>query len=326
MNGNMSYLRNIRAAHVWHTAKSRMTFYRLWSVLALLVKILFLVTVCFTILYPLIVKFSTMFMSERDLLDNTVKLVPKSPTLDNLRYVLKKTEYGSALLNTVFISAVSGICCVFSSCMIGWGLARFKFRGRGLVMAIVVLITILPPQTIMLGLYTQFRDFDVFGLIRFLAGHPIRLSDSIFPMIILSSTGLVFRGGLFILVMRQFYTGLPKELVEAAKIDGYGNVSIFLRIVIPLSTAMMVTIFLFSFAWMWSDTIYSGLFYSNTALFANRVSAITYIPGDGIFYNTRLSGVMLNTSLLLSMLPLLIIYLFSQRFFVEGIERSGIVG
>jgi len=300
--------------------------YRLLRLVGMIVKLLFLGVICFTILYPFITKLSSMFMSQRDLMDSTVKLIPKTPTLYNLEFVVEYTSYFQTLFNTVMVSLISGVCCVISACMVGWGLARYKFFGCKLLLAIVIFITILPPQTVMLGLYTQFRDFDILGIFTVLTGSPLRLTDSYWPTMMLSITGVVFRGGLFIFLMRQFYTGLPKELVEAARIDGCGHISTFIRIVLPLSTAMMVTVFLFSFSWMWSDTVYSSLFYSSLKLFANQVTSVTFVASEGIMYNTRLSSVMLNTSVLLSMLPLLAVYVCLQRFFVEGIERSGIVG
>lgn len=306
--------------------RNHATTYRAGQAVGMTVKLLFLSVIAFTVLYPFIIKLASMFMSEADLMDNTVKMIPKHPTFYNIQFVVKYISYFKTLFNTAMVSLVSSLCSVFCSCMVGWGLARYRFRGSRIVLAIVLFIIILPPQTILLGLYTKFRDFDLFGIFQLLMGHPLRLVDSYWPTVILSSTGLVFRGGLFIFIMRQFYTGIPKELIEAAKIDGCGHMSTFVRIVLPLSTAMAVTVFLFSFCWMWSDTIYSSLFYSEIKLFANQVGIVSWVENAGIMYNTRLSSVMLNTSVLLSMLPLLAVYLCLQRFFVEGIARSGIVG
>ena len=259
-------------------------------------------------------------------MDSTVNMIPRNPTLSNLKFVLQYVEYGKTLLNTITVSLIAAACSVLCSCMVGWGLARYSFPGSKLLFAIVIFIIVLPPQTVLLGLYTKFRDFDILGIFSLLLGHPLRLVDSYWPVAILSSTGTVFRGGLFIFIMRQFYTGIPKELVEAARIDGCGHISTFIRIVLPMSTAMAITVFLFSFCWMWSDTVYSSLFYSEIKLFANQVETVSWVDSAGIKYNTRLSSVMVNTSVLLSMLPLMALYLCLQRKFVEGIARSGIVG
>ena len=308
------------------TITNKVTTYRIGKMLATLIKILFLAVLCFTILYPFLIKITSMFMSEKDLTDSTVKLIPKYPTLENIQFVVDYIHYWKTLLNTVIVSLLSAVLCSLNACMVGWGLARYQFRGSKILFAIVIFITILPPQTIMLGLFTEFRDFDIFGIIKLFSGHSIRLVDSLWPTAILSVTGLIFRGGLFIFIMRQFYTGLPKELVEAAKIDGCGHIATFIRIVLPLSTAMLITVLLFSFSWMWSDTIYSSLFYSNLKLFANQVSTVSWVESKNILFNTRQASVLLNTSVLLSMIPLLLVYFSLQKFFVEGIANSGIVG
>lgn len=285
-----------------------------------------MIAICFTILYPFITKLTSMFMSERDLMDSTVKLIPRQPTLSNLTFVVGYIDYGRTLLNTAFMSLLSAAGCVLSACTVGWGLARYRFPGAKIVFAIVIFVTILPPQTIMLGLYTQFRSFDFFGIIALLTGKPLRLVDSVWPVALLSITGLIFRGGLFIFIMRQFYTGIPNELVEAARIDGCGHLSTFLRIVIPLSTAMIVTVLLFSFCWMWSDTVYSSLFYNEFKLFAKQVTTVGWVESEGILYNTRMASVLTNTAVLLSMFPLLLLFVCLQKFFIQGIARSGIVG
>jgi len=302
------------------------TGYRVGKTAATLFKVLFLLVICFTVVYPFITKTTSMFMSRTDLTDSTVKLIPKAPTLWNITFVFKYTNYINTFMTTFLISLLSGVCSALCACLVGWGLARYKFFGRGAVFAVVVFVMILPPQTIMMGLFTKFRDFDIFGLFTLLLGKPVRLSDGVWPVVMLASTGLIFRGGLYIFIMRQFYSGIPKELVEAARIDGCGHAATFVRIVLPLSTAMLVTILLFSFAWMWSDTTYAALFYNNTKLFANQVSQLSWIQSEGILYNTRIASVLVNTGVLLSMLPLLLIYVFLQKFFVEGVERSGITG
>lgn len=289
-------------------------------------KVLFLSVVGFTIVYPFITKATSMFMSEKDLMDSTVKLIPKNPTLYNLTFIMGYIDYFSTLFNTTMVALVSSLCSVICACMVGWGLARYKFKGNKILFGIVIFITILPPQTIMLGLFSTFRDFDIFGIFSLILGQPIRLIDTLWPTALLSITGLIFRGGLFIFIMRQFYTSIPKELVEAAKIDGCGQFTTFVRVIIPLSTAMLITVFLFSFAWMWSDTTYSSLFYSSLKLFSNQVSIVGWIDSEGIMYNTRMASVMINTAVLISMVPLIVIYVFLQRYFVEGIAKSGIVG
>ena len=129
-------------------------------------------------------------------------------------------------------------------------------------------------------------------------------------------------------MMRQFFLGVPDELEESAYIDGSGTFKTFFKIILPLSIPMMITVFLFSFSWQWTDKFYSGLLMMGTKkpiLMPDVVgippSLATTYQGQDLFYKA-----INNTCGLCIIAPLLIIYLFCQRYLVQGIERSGIVG
>ncbi|MBE6692802.1 MAG: carbohydrate ABC transporter permease [Ruminococcaceae bacterium] len=148
------------------------------------------------------------------------------------------------------------------------------------------------------------------------------------PFAVLSFTGLAFKNGLFIYLMRQYFNGVPDELEEAAYVDGAGVIKTFVRIILPMSVTMMVTIFMFSFSWQWSDTFYTGLFYTNNKKFI-LLPNIVKIPStldtkyiSQAAYETAIR----NTCGLLILFPLVIVYLFAQRTLIEGVERSGITG
>ena len=156
------------------------------------------------------------------------------------------------------------------------------------------------------------------------------LLNSFWPFAVLSLTGLAFKNGLFIYLMRQYFNGVPDELEEAAYVDGAGVIKTFVRIILPMSVTMMVTIFMFSFSWQWSDTFYTGLFYTdskNFVLLPNIVKTPkSLVPQlefkGGAAYATAIN----NTCGLLILIPLVIVYLFAQRTLIEGVERSGITG
>ena len=197
-------------------------------------------------------------------------------------------------------------------------------------MFLVVLTMIIPHRTIELSLFRHFRYFDIFGIIEAITGHvdnTINMTNSYMPLLLLSVTGLAFKNGLFIFMMRQFFTGVPDELEESAYVDGSGVYRTFIQIILPLSIPMMITIFLLSFSWQWTDNFYTDLFFTNTktVLMPSIVqvpqSLITTYPGKDLFYSA-----INNTSALLIMAPLVVVYLFCQRYLIQGIERSGIVG
>lgn len=155
--------------------------------------------------------------------------------------------------------------------------------------------------------------------------------DSMWPMAILSMIGFGFKNGLYILIMRQYFKGIPKELEEAAYVDGSGLFRTFSMIILPLSFSMMITIFVFSFSWQWTDSFYSSMFFSQFKLLSN--SLLVGFEGLmlegatlGLKHGQPLTATLTNTMSLLVVIPLIIVYLFAQKYLVEGIEHSGIVG
>lgn len=291
-----------------------------------LVRFILLSGVAFIIVFPLFAQFTSTFFSESDLMDKTVKFIPRNPTLYNYSFVIQYTDYWASFLRTFLICLMCAVIQTFICSFIGYGFAKFRFRGRKLFFGIVIFTIVIPPQTILLPLFMKFRYFDVFGILQAVFGVSIKTVDTVVPLLMLSLIGLAFRCGLFIFLMRQFYRGTPDELNEAAYVDGAGVYRTFFSIIFPLGRSLMITIFIFAFAWQWTDTFYSGLFFSNLKVLSSMVADVTLIPSLQIAGGTALSGLMINTATILILFPLLIIYLFTQRLMVEGIERSGITG
>lgn len=298
-----------------------------WTV----IRYLLLIGLAFLIVYPLLVKLANSFMSAQDLIDGTVRFIPRNFTLFNYRTVIEHTDFFKSMTNTFGIALMCGVLQMIVCTMIGYGLARFRFRGRGLVFAVVVLTILIPPQTYMISLYMKFSFFDLFGLISAAFGGTVRLTDSLWPMAILSLTGFGFKNGLYILIMRQYFKGIPKELEEAAYVDGSGLFRTFGAIIVPLAFTMMMTVLLFSFAWQWTDSFYSTMFYSQIKLLSNALLVgFEGLMLDGATVGLKvgqpLTATLTNTMSLMIIAPLILLYLFAQRYLVEGIEHSGIVG
>ena len=298
-----------------------------------ILRYLLLTGLSFLILYPLLVKLSNSFMSQHDLIDGTVRFIPREPTLFNYDLVIKHTKYFEGLKNTFIISFLSGALQMLVCTLIGYGLARFNFRGRGIIFALVVFTILVPPQTYMISMYLKFRFFDLFGLFKAITGNPVKLLDTHWPLALLSLTGFGFKNGLYILIMRQYFKGIPAELEEAAYVDGSGLFRTFTTIIIPLSFSMMITVFLFAFSWQWTDTFYSSMFFSSVRVLSNSLLLGfegIMVEGAGTAIGLKngqpLTETLKNTMSLLVIAPLVVMYLFAQRRLVEGIERSGIVG
>ena len=154
------------------------------------------------------------------------------------------------------------------------------------------------------------------------------LLNTYWPFAILSLTALAFKNGLFIYIMRQYFNGVPDELEEAAYVDGAGTIKTFGKIILPMAIPMMVTIFMFSFSWQWSDTFYTGLFFTSqktATLLPNIVNVPSSLDTNFIAKETYEAAIR-NTCGIMILIPLLVIYMFAQRTLIEGVERSGITG
>lgn len=285
-----------------------------------------LIDIAFVILFPLLSKLSASLMSNSDLYDRMVILIPKNPTLENYKVVFEEGFILEATKNTAFIAIITAVIQTLICCLTGYGLAKCKSKLSNIVLLFVVLTIMIPQQIILVPMFLKFRFFDIAGIINAISGKSISLMNSVWPMIILSVTGLGFKNGLYIFIMRQFYKGIPEEIEEAAWIDGYGIIPTFFKVVMPMSVPMMITIFMFSFSWQWTDTFYSGMFYSELKVLANTVFSMTSTFHSGNFAGNYSTSSLLQTGVLIAILPLVVIYIFAQKKIIGGIERSGLVG
>ncbi len=299
----------------------------LGNVVWFLFRFLLLLGVSYIILFPFYTKIAGSFMSPADFVDVTVRLIPKYPSLDQYRAILRENKYLVSFFNTFLLAGSCAIIQTFICSMIGYGLAKFKFKGNTIVFLLVIFTMMVPHSTLQFALFMKFRFFDIYGLIKLLTGDSLRLVNSYWPMILLSLTGLGFKNGLYIFMLRQFYKGIPDELEESAYLDGSNTFHTFVTIILPLSVPMLITVFMFAFCWQWTDNFYTELFFTSTG--PRLMPDIVSIPPSlsGTFAgSTTYQGAIMNTCGLLIIIPLLIIYVFAQRYIMEGIERSGITG
>ena len=223
-------------------------------------RLVLLVGISYIILYPFLTKILASFMSNTDFVDTTVKLIPKNATLDQWKFIILENKYFLALFNTARISVLCAFLQTLMCAIVGYGFAKFKFKGRTILFLCVVVTMLIPHDTLLLAMFMKFRYFDIFGILGLFLERPQlpNLINTEIPLYLLSLTGLAFKNGLYIFIFRQFYKGVPDELEEAAYIDGTGIFKTFFRIIIPLSIPMMTTVFMFAFSWQWTDTFYTA--------------------------------------------------------------------
>ncbi len=315
-------------------------------------RLVLLVGVSYIVLFPFFSKIAGSFMAPEDFIDATVRLIPKHFTLDIYKAIWSELGYFESFKNTLFLSISTALLQTFICSFIAYGIAKFKFRGNKLVFMLVILTLIIPHQTLQLSIYNKFKYFDLLGIFQFISGggievfgksflegirlvpeawkkftaNGIELTNTYWPFMILSVTGLAFKNGLYIFMLRQFFRGVPDELEESAYIDGSGPVYTFFKIILPISVPMMITVFLFSFSWQWTDDFYTTLLLPSSdapALMLDVIdipSSLTKeYPGQGLYYSA-----IRNTCGLMIIAPLVVMYLFCQRYLVQGIERSGL--
>ena len=301
-------------------------------------RLVLLLGISYVILLPFFSKLTSSFMSPEDFVDVTVKLIPRYPTLDTYKAIIKESGYFEALLNTTILSVSCGLIQTFICSMIGYGFAKYKFKGGKIFFLLVILTMVVPHETLHLSMFMKFRYFDILGVFSLLGGGVVEsfrvipftalnLVNSYWPLMILSFGGLAFKNGLYIFIMRQFFRNVPDELEESAYIDGSGIFRTFVQIVLPISVPMMITIFLFAFSWQWTDNFYTEVFFTTTKmkLMPDIVMTPRSLDTDFAGGSMYISAIR-NTCGLLIIAPLIVVYLFCQRYLVQGIERSGITG
>jgi len=300
-----------------------------------LFRAILIIGLSFVILYPIILKISIAFKDKIDLYDPTVVFIPRNITLDNFRIVIDTMDYFKTILNSTLLSGGTMLLTTIACALAGYGFARFKFRGSNILFALVILTILVPPQTIMVPTYLNYRDFDFFGIIGlFNGGKGLNLLGSYWPFIISSLTGMGLRAGLFIFIFRQFFKGFPNEIEDAALVDGAGVIQTFFRIMLPNAVPAIITVMLFAFVWQWNDTYYTTMFLDNVDVISTKLQSVGVNIGHRLSSAEASTGVvdpayvstLVNTAVLLSMAPLITMYLFVQRHFVESVERTGIVG
>jgi len=292
---------------------------------------LLLFGLCVRIFQPLLARIGSSPMAEKDLYDSTVVLVPRNPTLDNYRIVFDLTDFPRSMLNTLWTSLLVSVLQVVSCTLVGYGFARFDFPLKKLWFACVVALIIIPPQTIATALYMNFANFDVFGIIKALTGKTISLHGSLVPYTLMSLTCMGLKDGLYIYMLRQYFTGIPKSLEEAAYVDGCGTMYTFVKIMLPDAMPTITSCFLFSFVWQWTDLFYTRNFLSGMSIYSTQLSSIVsrmnrYFSSDAskpIIVPVGRQQQLISIGVLICCIPLVILYLFAQRTFVESIVMSG---
>jgi multiple sugar transport system permease protein len=302
------------------------------------VVLLLLVDVGFIFLMPLLRLLSMSVMHVMDLYDPTVVWIPRRWSWENYRLSYLALEYAHSFKNTLGMAGGAAILQTISCAVVGYGFARFKFPGRDKLFMLVLFAMIVPPHAIIIQLFILFSKLpcdwlgdgllftscqETWGLI---SENPSWL-DTYLPFLVPEALGMGLRGALFVFIFRQFFMGMPWELEDAARIDGAGPFRVFFNVMLPPAQPAIVVVFLFSFVWHWNDSLQPAIFLRSQEKYflMQRLGAVEAALSD-MRYRAMWGTGTIMTSALLVVLPLLILYVFTQRYFVESIERTGLIG
>jgi multiple sugar transport system permease protein len=273
----------------------------------------------FVYLYPLFYMVTYSFMNTEDLIDPLVTWIPSGLYLDNFARASAVMDYAATLWENILVSFLPAAIQTAAAAVIGYGFARFRIPGKPILFALVLATFIIPPQITMIPQFLMFRDLGLIG--------------SVFAYLLPAAFGQGFKSGLFILIFYQFFRTIPKALEEAAQLDGAGAYRVFVFIAMPMAVPAVIISFLFSMVWYWNETTLAALYLGDqlkTLPLQLQNFAATYQKLYPVDPNAQ-TGRSLNEAInmagtVLNIIPLLIVYFFTQRWFVESIERSGITG
>lgn len=290
-----------------------------------------LFSIGYLVIYPLIYMISAAFKSPEDFLNPGIVWLPQSPTVVNIKNAFKVLNFKESLLNTVTLEIVSAALEIISCSVAAYGLARFDFKMKKITMAALMMTIIVPSTMIIIPTVVNFSNLDflgIIGLINKLTGFDIRLNiiDTPLTFYLPSIFGVGLRSGIMIFIYMQFFKGLPKELEEAAQIDGANAFLTFVRIALPSSRVVILTVSVFAVIWHWNDYFLAVMYTSQNYPLAVSVANMIVNITSSVSTNTDIITATTMAGCLMFILPVLILYMFVQRGFIKSIDRIGITG
>jgi multiple sugar transport system permease protein len=275
-----------------------------------------LISIGFVYLYPMLYMISNSFKSQSDIINPMINWIPSSLFIGNYQSAFKVLNYFETLFKSLLVTILPALIQTIITSVIGYGFATFNFKFKKMWFVLVLLTFIIPPQVYMIPRYVMFFRLYLYQT-------PLSI---VLPAIF----GQGLNSAVFILIFYQFFRMIPKVLHEAAEIDGATPYYIFFRMAAPLSIPAYITSFLFGLVWYWNETYISSLFLNSSDAnlqlrLANFVSEYQSMSGGGETLVMLNEGVRLAATLLI-ILPMIIVYFTMQRWFVEGVEKTGITG
>lgn len=283
-----------------------------------------LICVSFIYLEPIFKMISMTFMSSKDVIDPSIEWLPKSPTMNNLKVAGTVLDLKTTLFNSLWFSTLLALAQTLVSALTGFALSRYQFKFKRFWFIMILLAFIIPVPLLMIPRLMTFMTAQ--GVLGFnLIGTPI-------PQILMSLLGQGVNSTVLILVFFNFFNLIPYSLDEAAMIDGASPRQVFFQIAMKISMSTVLVVFLFSFVWNWNETYVTGtLVRSSIQLLPAKLNAFdssfqTYANAGRGTAEFKINEAYKMSATLISITPLLLLYAFVQKRFIQGIENTGITG
>lgn len=267
----------------------------------ILIYLLLLIVVLVTVL-PFVWMLSASVKSDREVFQmNPFVLIPQEPHWDNYMKVWTKIPFAVFIKNTVILTVVVTILQLFTSSFAAYAFAKLEFSGK--------------KQLFLAYISTIAMPWQVYMVPQFLMMRRMGLNDTLLAMVVLQAFSAF---GVFL--MRQFYMGIPDSLCEAARIDGMNEFKIYANIMLPLSKPALETLTIFTFVATWNDYLGPTIYLKSEMKKTIQIGLQRFIGQYSSEYGLIMAGSVI------SLIPVLVVFLLLQKYFVEGIATSGVKG
>lgn len=301
-------------------------------------RLLILCSIGYVILYPLMYMITSSIRTGQSYYNPTITWLTSMVTIENFKFGAEAMRYFTSLKNTVFYELIAALLQLVSCAIAAYGFARFEFKEKKLLIAILFITIMLPVQATMLPSYVNYSHLDFLGILGKVndwTGVDLRpnITNGALSFWLPSFFGVGLRSGIIIFIYIQFFKGLPRELEEAAWIDGSGPINTFVKIALPSSSVVIFTNLIFSFIWHWNDYFLAAMYLKDKEHFTlavslgevqNTLETMRFSWGEGANSAAAVSVIM--SACVLYVLPMLVMYMFVQGKFVKSIDRVGITG
>ncbi|MBP6439968.1 MAG: carbohydrate ABC transporter permease [Caldilineaceae bacterium] len=267
---------------------------------------IFMLALLLTMLVPFVNTLALSFSTPRNSMQPGIVLWPDPFSLSGYEVLFKQIDIWRPLLNNTYVAVVGTLLHVMLSAITAYALVRRPFPGRRIFVFLLLVTMMIPMENIMIPIYVVYKDL---GLLNTL--NAIVVSGAV--------------SGFSVLLLKNFFEGIPVELAESAEIDGATDLRVFAQIFLPLSLAGLATVTLFQFVSKWNNFFEAVLFLSDTSKYTLQIALKSLIINsditsttDAVVKNTQMAGVVV------SVLPLIILYPFLQRFFTSGITLGAV--